>query len=71
MSAALPIILNITLIIALITAAYTAADFLTFLSWSVIVAGLLQIVFLIIALAREKIFFSLLKKFTLVMLSVL
>ena len=62
LSAALPIILNITLIIALITAAYTAADFLTFLSWSVIVAGLLQIAFLIIALAREKIFFFFTKK---------
>ena len=43
-------------------AAYTAADFLTFLSWSVIVAGLLQIAFLIIALAREKIFFFFTKK---------
>ena len=62
LSAALPIILNITLIIALITAAYTAADFLTFLSWSVIVAGLLQIAFLIIALAREKIFFFFTRK---------
>ena len=62
LSAALPIILNITLIIALFTAAYTTADFLTFLSWSVIVAGLLQIVFLIIALAREKIFFLFTKK---------
>ena len=62
LSAALPIILNITLIIALFTAAYTTADFLTFLSWSVIVAGLLQIVFLIIALAREKIFFFFTRK---------
>ena len=57
LSAALPIVLNITLVIALITAAYTAADFLTFLSWSVIIAGLVQILLLIIALFREKIFF--------------
>ncbi len=58
LSAALPIILNITIIIALIIAAYTVADFLLYLSWSVIVAGLIQIIFLIIALRREKIFFS-------------
>ena len=57
LSAALPIILNITLIIALIIAAYTTADFLIFLSWSVIIAGLLQTLFLIIALTKEKIYF--------------
>ena len=57
LSAALPIILNITLIIALIIAAYTTADFLIFLSWSIIVAGLVQIIFLIISLARQKIYF--------------
>ena len=57
LSAALPIILNITLIIALIIAAYIAADFLIILSWSVIIAGLIQFIFLIIALTREKIYF--------------
>ena len=59
LSAALPIILNITLIIALVIASYTTADFLLFLSWSVIIAGLIQILFLTIALAREKIYFFL------------
>ncbi len=57
LSASLPIILNITLIIALIVAVYTKSDFLMFLAWSVIVAGLIQTAFLIIALAREKIYF--------------
>ena len=57
LSAALPIILNITLIVSLIIAAYTTADFLIFLSWSVIIAGIIQIIFLIIALLREKIYF--------------
>ena len=57
LSAALPIILNITLIIALIIAAHTTENFLLFLSWSVIIAGVLQIIFLIIALIREKIYF--------------
>ena len=50
LSAALPIILNITLIIALIVAAYSMADFLIILSWSVIIAGLIQIIFLVFAL---------------------
>jgi Uncharacterized membrane protein, putative virulence factor len=57
LSAALPIILNITLIIALIVAAYSMADFLIILSWSVIIAGLIQIILLIFALTREKIYF--------------
>ncbi len=57
LSAALPIILNITLIIALVIAAYTAADFLLFLSWSVIIAGLFQIILLVIVLIRKKISF--------------
>ncbi len=57
LSAALPIILNITLIIALIIAAYSMVDFLIILSWSVIIAGLIQVIFLIFALAREKIYF--------------
>ena len=56
LSAALPIILNITLIIALIIAARTTSDFLLFLSWSVIIAGLIQIILLIIALTRKKIY---------------
>ena len=56
LSAALPIILNITLIIALVVAAYTRADFLIFLSWSVIIAGLLQILILTVTLIREKIY---------------
>jgi putative peptidoglycan lipid II flippase len=59
LSAALPIILNITLIIALVIASYTTGDFLLFLSWSVIIAGLIQILFLTIALARGKIYFFL------------
>ena len=57
LSAALPIILNLLLIIALIIAAYLQANFLTFLSWGVIIAGLIQILFLFIALARERIYF--------------
>ena len=59
LSAALPIILNITMIIALVIASYTTDDFLLFLSWSVIIAGLIQILFLTIALTREKIYFFL------------
>ena len=57
LSAALPIILNITLIIALLVAAYSMADFLIILSWSVIIAGLIQIMLLIFALSKEKIYF--------------
>ena len=57
LSAALPVILNITLIIALVIAAYITADFLLFLSWGVIIAGLIQIIFLTIALIRKKIYF--------------
>ncbi len=57
LSAALPIILNITLIIALIIAAYLTANYLLFLSWGVITAGLIQVVFLLIALTRKNIFF--------------
>ncbi len=56
LSAALPIILNITLIISLIIAAHVKAAFLTFLSWSVVLAGILQVIILIIALSREKIY---------------
>jgi len=62
LSAALPIILNIILIISLITAANTKADFLTFLSWSVIIAGLIQVLFLFIALYRERINFLFITK---------
>ncbi len=57
LSAALPIILNITLMIALIVAAHTTSNFLLFLSWSVIAAGLIQVVILIFALNNKKIFF--------------
>ena len=59
LSAALPIILNIALIIALFLASYFNEDFLKFLSWSVITAGLVQTLFLIFALKREKIIFLL------------
>ncbi len=58
LSAALPIILNITLIIALIIAAYASIDFLIFLSWSVIVAGIIQFILLTIVLIRKRIYFS-------------
>ena len=57
LSAALPIILNITLIISLIIAANTNTDYLSFLSWSVIIAGIIQTVLLFISLNREKIRF--------------
>ena len=57
-SAALPILLNITLIMSLIIAHYIAGDYLLFLSWSVVVAGCLQVLLLFIALQREKIFIN-------------
>jgi putative peptidoglycan lipid II flippase len=57
LSAALPVILNITLIIAIVIAAHITADFLLFLSWGVIIAGLIQVIFLTVALIREKIYF--------------
>ena len=57
LSAALPIILNITLIISLIIASYLTANFLIFLSWSVIIAGILQVILLVIALTKERIYF--------------
>ncbi len=52
LSASLPIILNITLIISLIIAHFTMNNYLIFLSWSVIVAGILQVFFLYIALNK-------------------
>ena len=57
LSAALPIILNVTLIASLIIASNTTSDYLTFLSWSVIIAGFIQVSFLFAALARGKITF--------------
>ena len=55
LSAALPIIVNISLITALIIAAYSTENFLTFLSWSVIIAGLIQIILLYYSLVKQKI----------------
>ena len=57
LSAALPIILNIALIIALIMTFYLKEDYLTFLSWSIIIAGFFQVLFLFVSLFREKIYF--------------
>ena len=57
LSAAIPIILNITLIFALVAAAFLKVNYLSILSWSVIIGGFIQIIFLFVSLKREKIYF--------------
>ena len=55
LSAALPIILNIILCLALILSYYFSNNFLEFLSWGVLIAGILQILFLFFSIKSNKI----------------
>ena len=50
LTAALPIILNIVLIISLMISYFTSSSFLIFLSWSVIIAGIIQVALLFFSL---------------------
>ena len=54
-SAALPILLNSTLIISMIIAYYISQNFLNYLSWAVIVGGVLQVVVLIVTVNNNEI----------------
>ncbi len=62
LSAALPIILNLVLILSLLIAYYTSSNYLIFLSWSVIVAGIIQVLLLSYALRKQKIIINFTKK---------
>ena len=62
-SAALPIILNITLILAALTAYYLEASILIILSFSVIIAGILQFLLLIFSIKKNNIQITFLKSF--------
>ena len=55
LSAALPIILNITLILSIIIAFYNSKNYLTFLAWGVVLGGILQVIILYLSLLRAKI----------------
>jgi len=62
LSAALPIILNIILCLSLILAYYFSNNFLEFLSWGVLFAGLLQILFLVLSIKSNRILIIFTKK---------
>ena len=55
LSASLPIILNLFMILGILYAYVTSNNFLLFLSWSVIIGGIIQIIFLIASLKNNKI----------------
>ncbi len=55
LSAALPIILNIILCLSLILASYFTKNPLEFLSWGVLIAGIIQIIFLLFSTKSHKI----------------
>ena len=55
LSAALPIILNVILCISLILAYYFSNAFLEFLSWGVLFAGIIQVIFLFFSIKSNKI----------------
>jgi putative peptidoglycan lipid II flippase len=63
LSAAMPIILNIILILSVLVTSYFEKNILTILSAGVIVAGILQITILIFSLKQNKIEISFLKLF--------
>ena len=58
LSAALPIILNIILCLSLIISYYLSNNFLLFLSWGVIAAGIIQLIFLFFSIKSNKIVIS-------------
>ena len=62
LSAALPIILNIVLCLAIMFAYYFTRDFLKFLSWGVIIGGLIQIIFLLFSTKTNKIIINFFNK---------
>ena len=55
LSASLPIFLNIALIASLILAFFYSSNFLLYLSWGVIIGGMVQLILLICALTYSKI----------------
>ena len=55
LSAALPIILNIILCLSLILSYYFSNNFLEFLSWGVLTAGIIQVLFLFFSIKSNKI----------------
>ena len=55
LSAALPIILNVTLCLSLIFSYYFSNRFLEFLSWGVLIAGIIQVIFLFFSINSNKI----------------
>ncbi len=55
LSASLPIFLNIALIASLIVAFFLSSNFLLYLSWGVIIGGMMQLILLICALTYNKI----------------
>jgi len=55
LSAALPIILNIILCLSLILSYYFSNNFLEFLSWGVLIAGIIQVLFLFFSIKSNKI----------------
>jgi len=63
LSAALPIVLNIVLILAVLTAHFLEENILIMLSSSVIIAGLLQLLLLIFSIKENNIQISFLNKF--------
>jgi len=55
LSAALPIILNIILCLSLILSYFFSKNFLEFLSWGVLIAGIIQILFLFLSIKSNNI----------------
>ena len=67
LSASLPIILNLFMIFGILYAYVSSNNFLLFLSWSVIIGGIVQIICLIASLKNNKI--SIFKKYEFVLFS--
>ncbi len=55
LSASLPIILNIILCLSLILSYYLSSNFLTFLSWGVLIAGFIQVLLLFFSIKSNRI----------------
>ena len=55
LSAAIPIILNIVLTLAVLISFYLSSNHLLFLSWGVLLSGIIQILFLFYAIKKNKI----------------
>ena len=70
LSAALPIILNVILCTSLVLAYYFSNAFLEFLSWGVLFAGIIQVIFLFFSIKSNKIIIHFTLPFELIVISI-